>query len=60
MCRKIAEHFTAERLAPFPNVDVVVAFTHNTGCGIVDTEPHFDRLPPHAGGLCGMPTWRQC
>ncbi|MBR0663283.1 altronate dehydratase [Roseomonas hellenica] len=30
----VAEHFTAERLAEFPNVDGVAAYTHSTGCGM--------------------------
>jgi altronate dehydratase len=30
--RAIAGHFTAERLAGFPRVDGVVAFTHHLGC----------------------------
>ena len=42
VCRRIAEHFTAERLAPFPNVDGVVAFTHNTGCGMSTPSLNFD------------------
>ncbi|EFH09687.1 UxaA family hydrolase [Teichococcus cervicalis] len=32
--QSIADHFTAERLAEFPNVDGVAAFTHQTGCGM--------------------------
>jgi altronate hydrolase len=32
VAREIAHHFTSERLASFPNVDGVVAFTHQTGC----------------------------
>ncbi len=31
---KIAEWFTPERLADFPNVDGVVAFSHSIGCGM--------------------------
>ncbi len=31
---KIAEWFTPERLAPFPNIDGVVAFSHSIGCGM--------------------------
>jgi altronate hydrolase len=31
---KIAEWFTPERLADFPNVDGVVAFSHSLGCGM--------------------------
>ena len=30
----IARHFTEERLAEFPNVDGVVAFSHALGCGM--------------------------
>ena len=30
----IADHFTPERLAAFPNVDGVVALTHGSGCGM--------------------------
>jgi altronate hydrolase len=30
--REIARHFTPERLAPFPNVDSVIPFTHQLGC----------------------------
>ena len=41
-CRKIAERFTGERLAAFPNVDGVVAFTHNTGCGMSTPSLNFD------------------
>lgn len=32
--REIAHHFTAERLAAFPNVDGVIALTHSLGCPI--------------------------
>lgn len=31
---RIAEYFTPERLAEFPNVDGVVAFSHSIGCGM--------------------------
>ena len=42
VCRKIAEWFTPERLAPWPNVDGVVAFTHTTGCGMSTPSLNFD------------------
>ena len=42
--RKIAEHFTPERLANFPNVDGVVAFVHGAGCGMADSGEGFDAL----------------
>ena len=32
--RMIAQHFTAEKLAAYPNVDGVAAFVHGTGCGM--------------------------
>jgi altronate hydrolase len=34
VAHKIAACFTPERLADYPNVDGVVAFTHGTGCGM--------------------------
>ena len=34
VARGIADHFNAERLATFPNVDGVVALTHGSGCGM--------------------------
>ena len=32
--RKVAEHFTPEKLAAYPNIDGVVAFSHGLGCGM--------------------------
>jgi altronate hydrolase len=32
--RRIADHFTAEKLADYPNVDGVAAFNHQLGCGM--------------------------
>lgn len=40
--RRIADWFTEERLAAYPNVDGVVAFTHNTGCGMSTPSLNFD------------------
>ncbi|HEV2220815.1 MAG TPA: altronate dehydratase family protein [Casimicrobiaceae bacterium] len=37
VARSIADHFTRERLAAFPNIDGVVALTHGSGCGM-DTQ----------------------
>ena len=34
VARGIADHFNAECLAKFPNVDGVVALTHGSGCGM--------------------------
>ena len=41
---KIAEWFTPERLAEFPNVDGVVAFAHGTGCGMEASGEPMDLL----------------
>ena len=35
--RRIAAHFTPERLAAYPNVDEVAAHIHGTGCGMADS-----------------------
>ncbi len=37
VARSIADHYTRERLAAFPNIDGVVALTHGSGCGM-DTQ----------------------
>jgi altronate hydrolase len=34
VARGIADHFTREHLAAYPNVDGVVALTHGSGCGM--------------------------
>ncbi|MGI9390024.1 MAG: UxaA family hydrolase [Boseongicola sp.] len=57
--RMIADHFTPEVMADFPNVDGVVAFVHGTGCGMADSGDGFEALqrvmwgyakhPNHAG-----------
>ncbi|MFK7763471.1 MAG: UxaA family hydrolase [Roseobacter sp.] len=59
--RMIADHFTPERLAAFPNVDGVAAFVHGTGCGMAGDGDGFEALqrvmwgyarhPNHAGVL---------
>jgi len=41
---KIAEWFTTERLAEYPNVDGVVAFAHGLGCGMEMTGEPMDLL----------------
>lgn len=42
--RRIADHFTPERLAPYPNVDGVAAFVHGTGCGMAGSGEGFEAL----------------
>ena len=59
--RMIADHFTPEILADYPNVDGVAAFVHGTGCGMADNGDGFEALqrvmwgyakhPNHAGVL---------
>jgi altronate hydrolase len=41
---KIAEYFTPERLAEYPNIDGVVAFAHGIGCGMEMTGEPMDLL----------------
>jgi len=42
--RMIADHFTADRLAAYPNVDGVAAFVHGTGCGMAGSGDGFEAL----------------
>jgi altronate hydrolase len=42
--RRVAEWFTPERLAAFPNVDGVAAFSHPLGCGMEMTGEPMDLL----------------
>jgi altronate hydrolase len=42
--RKIADYFTSDRLADYPNVDGVVAFAQTSGCGMSSPSYHFDVL----------------
>ncbi len=44
VARMIADHFTTERLADFPNVDGVAAFVHGTGCGMGGDGTGFEAL----------------
>ncbi|MEL6586674.1 MAG: altronate dehydratase family protein [Pseudomonadota bacterium] len=42
--RRIADAFGPKDLAPYPNVDGVVAFVHGTGCGMADSGDGFEAL----------------
>jgi altronate hydrolase len=53
--RKIAEWFTPERLADYPNVDGVVAFAHTSGCGMSSPSYHFDVLRRTIAGYVRHP-----
>lgn len=53
--RKIAEWFTPERLADYPNVDGVVAFSHQLGCGMEMTGEPMDLLRRTMAGYARHP-----
>ena len=42
--KRIAAHFTPERLAAYPHVDGVAAFAQTSGCGMSSPSEHFDVL----------------
>ncbi len=42
--RMIADHFTPDRLAAYPNVDGVAAYVHGTGCGMAGDGDGFEAL----------------
>jgi altronate hydrolase len=44
VAHKIAAYFTPERLADYPNIDGVAAFSHDTGCGMEMTGEPMDLL----------------
>jgi altronate hydrolase len=53
--KKIAEWFTPERLADYPNVDGVVAFAQTSGCGMSSPSYHFDVLRRTIAGYARHP-----
>jgi altronate hydrolase len=53
--RKIADYFTPERLADYPNVDGVVAFPQTSGCGMSSPSYHFDVLRRTIAGYATHP-----
>ncbi|MEM7303840.1 MAG: altronate dehydratase family protein [Pseudomonadota bacterium] len=55
--RMIAEHFTQERLAHYPNVDGVAAFVHGTGCGMADTGEGYANLQRVLWGFARHPNF---
>jgi altronate hydrolase len=57
VARRIAEHFTAERLAQWPNVDGVVAFTHTSGCGMQYKGDGIDNLRRTIAGYAKHPNF---
>jgi len=53
--KRIAAHFTPERLAAFPNVDGVAAFAQTSGCGMSSPSEHFDVLRRTLAGYARHP-----
>ncbi|MDZ4136172.1 MAG: UxaA family hydrolase, partial [Paracoccaceae bacterium] len=55
VARKISQYFDAERLAEYPNVDGVVAFVHQQGCGMEMTGEPMDLLRRTLAGYIRHP-----
>jgi altronate hydrolase len=53
--RAIARHFTPERLAAYPNVDGVMAVTHQSGCSFVSGGPVYTLLQRTLAGMATHP-----
>jgi altronate hydrolase len=53
--REIAHHFTAERLADYPNVDGVIALTHHAGCSLQLGGPDYVLLQRTLAGMAAHP-----
>ncbi len=53
--RQIAQHFTPEKLAAYPNVDGVVAFVHGTGCAMGGDGTGFELLQRTLWGYARNP-----
>jgi altronate hydrolase len=58
--RKIAEYFTGERVADYPNVDGVFALTHQTGCGMASTGEPVEVLRRVLAGYATHPNVASC
>ncbi len=50
--RYVAQHFTPEVLAEFPNVDGIVPITHSSGCGMDTAGAGIDVLRKTIAGYC--------
>ncbi len=53
--RRIADWFTPERLAAYPNIDGVVAFSHSLGCGMEASGEPIDLLRRTIAGFARHP-----
>jgi altronate hydrolase len=51
VCNEIAHYFTPERLAPYPNVDGVIAITHHAGCASRVGSLDYDMLQLTLAGI---------
>lgn len=57
VARRIADAFTPERLADWPNVDGVAAFSHSSGCGMQHHGDGIDNLRRTLGGYARHPNF---
>ena len=57
VAKRIAAHFTQERLAAFPDVDGVVAFNHLSGCGMAKAGRGMDNLRRTLTGYASHPNF---
>ncbi|MFN3619562.1 UxaA family hydrolase [Sphingorhabdus sp.] len=57
VAKRIAAHFTPERLSGFPNVDGVVAFNHLSGCGMAKAGRGMDNLRRTLTGYASHPNF---
>ncbi len=57
VCRMIADRFRGEKMAPFPNVDGVVALPHSLGCGMSGTGEGFEILQRSLEGYARNPNF---
>ena len=55
VARRIAAHFTEARMAAFPNVDGVIPFIHQQGCGMEGTGEAMDLLHRTLKGYIAHP-----
>lgn len=57
VARRIATHFTDERMAQYPGVAGVVAFSHMSGCGMAKTGRGIDNLRRSITGYANHPNF---
>jgi len=57
VAKRIAAHFTPERIAAYPNISGVVALTHNTGCGMSSESEGAEVLRRTIAGYANHPNF---